>query len=149
MKKFFYKILFFIISFPIVFLLIYLIFQPIFNAEHLLFTFAIHPFDIVSVYPNTWILLKKSYLLSFLISYIIVFNKIFNFFNLNFHLKLKNKISLKKETNSNTISLLVGLFENNPIYIDEKGLYQNILITGTIGTGKTSSAMYPFTRTIN
>lgn len=27
----------------------------------------------------------------------------------------------------------------------ESGLYQNFLITGTIGTGKTSSAMYPFT----
>lgn len=26
------------------------------------------------------------------------------------------------------------------------GLYQNFLITGTIGSGKTSSAMYPFTR---
>ena len=26
----------------------------------------------------------------------------------------------------------------------EKSLYQNILITGTIGSGKTSSAMYPF-----
>lgn len=26
------------------------------------------------------------------------------------------------------------------------GLYQNILITGTIGSGKTSSAMYPFSR---
>lgn len=34
---------------------------------------------------------------------------------------------------------------NEKIYIPEKGLYQNILITGTIGTGKTSSAMYPFT----
>ena len=32
------------------------------------------------------------------------------------------------------------------IYIPEKGLYQNILITGTIGSGKTSSAMYPFTQ---
>lgn len=31
------------------------------------------------------------------------------------------------------------------VQIPEKGLYQNILITGTIGTGKTSSAMYPFT----
>lgn len=30
------------------------------------------------------------------------------------------------------------------IIIPEKGLYQNVLITGTIGTGKTSSAMYPF-----
>ena len=33
-----------------------------------------------------------------------------------------------------------------PIYISEKSLYQNILITGTIGVGKTSSAMYPFTK---
>ena len=28
----------------------------------------------------------------------------------------------------------------------ESGLYQNFLITGTIGSGKTSSAMYPFTK---
>ena len=35
--------------------------------------------------------------------------------------------------------------DNKELYIPEKGLYQNILITGTIGTGKTSSAMYPFT----
>ncbi len=27
----------------------------------------------------------------------------------------------------------------------KNGLYQNIFITGTIGSGKTSSAMYPFT----
>ena len=32
-----------------------------------------------------------------------------------------------------------------PVFIPEKGLFQNILITGTIGSGKTSSSMYPFT----
>ena len=38
-------------------------------------------------------------------------------------------------------------FNNNKnIYIPENGLYQNFLITGTIGSGKTSSAMYPFTK---
>ena len=36
--------------------------------------------------------------------------------------------------------------KNNIISIPESGLYQNFLITGTIGSGKTSSAMYPFTR---
>ena len=30
-------------------------------------------------------------------------------------------------------------------FFGEKSLYQNILITGTIGSGKTSSCMYPFT----
>lgn len=43
--------------------------------------------------------------------------------------------------------LFVGKNESdNLVYIPEKSLYQNILITGTIGTGKTSSCMYPFTR---
>ena len=32
------------------------------------------------------------------------------------------------------------------IAIPEKSLYQNILITGTIGSGKTSCCMYPFTK---
>ena len=34
---------------------------------------------------------------------------------------------------------------NENIFLPESGLYQNFLITGTIGSGKTSSAMYPFT----
>lgn len=43
--------------------------------------------------------------------------------------------------------LLIGKdLNNNLIYIPEKSLYQNILITGSIGSGKTSSAIYPFTQ---
>ena len=43
--------------------------------------------------------------------------------------------------------MFVGVDENNSkVYIPEKGLYQNFLITGTIGSGKTSSALYPFTK---
>ncbi len=47
---------------------------------------------------------------------------------------------------SNELSLFIGRNDSNnsSVTIPEKGLYQNILITGTIGTGKTSSAMYPF-----
>lgn len=46
------------------------------------------------------------------------------------------------------MNLLIGtdFFTNENIYIKESGLYQNFLITGTIGSGKTSSAMYPFTK---
>lgn len=56
------------------------------------------------------------------------------------------------------IKLIVGLKHNKLdlqkvkepkwICIGEKGLYQNVLITGTIGTGKTASVMYPFTKQI-
>ena len=43
-------------------------------------------------------------------------------------------------------NLKIGLdSSNNNVFLPLKGLFQNILITGTIGTGKTSSAMYPFT----
>lgn len=43
--------------------------------------------------------------------------------------------------------MLIGtdISTNSKIYIPESGLYQNFLITGTIGSGKTSSTMYPFT----
>lgn len=46
-----------------------------------------------------------------------------------------------------SLQLYIGKDEINnvDIYLPEKSLFQNILITGTIGTGKTSSAMYPFT----
>ena len=49
---------------------------------------------------------------------------------------------------SNHLKLLIGknMKTEELIYLPEKSLYQNILITGTIGTGKTSSAMYPFTK---
>jgi hypothetical protein len=32
------------------------------------------------------------------------------------------------------------------VFIPEKSLYQNIFVCGTIGSGKTSSCMYPFTK---
>ncbi len=56
------------------------------------------------------------------------------------------------------LQLIIGLKHNKLnlkkvkkpkwIIIDEKGLYQNILITGTIGTGKTAAAMYSFAKQI-
>ena len=57
----------------------------------------------------------------------------------------EKKLIKKHSINTEDINLLVGTINNEPIFIPEKGLYQNILITGTIGYGKTSSAMYPFT----
>lgn len=46
-----------------------------------------------------------------------------------------------------SLQLLIGKnSSHHKIYIPESGLYQNFLITGTIGSGKTSSAMYPFTK---
>ena len=58
----------------------------------------------------------------------------------------KEKIS-NDLSNQDTLQLLIGEdLSHHKIFIPEKGLYQNFLITGTIGSGKTSSAMYPFTK---
>ena len=122
MKKFLYKIIFFVTSFLVASLIVYHIFKPIFTANHIIFPYAIHPFDIVSVYPDTWILLKKVYFITFLFSYFILFNKIFNLISLKIP-KISKKISyLEKSKTSNELSLLVGLSDNTPIFINEKGL---------------------------
>ena len=64
--------------------------------------------------------------------------------------KYKNSI-LNNNYNTPSARTPLNLYVGNSaslkkdIYLPEKSLYQNILITGSIGTGKTSSAMYPFT----
>ena len=77
------------------------------------------------------------------------------FFPNNYNEKINDKfpisnINSHKESNfiNNILKLFIGYnySSNSPIYLTEKSLYQNILVTGTIGTGKTSSAMYPFTK---
>ena len=59
--------------------------------------------------------------------------------------KIVNKMNYNTK---NILKIFVGISENskNNIYLLDKSLFQNVLITGTIGTGKTSSAMYPFTK---
>ena len=136
--------LFFAISFSIVLLILLAIFSPILNAKSLLFPFAIHPFDIVKVYPETWKKLKIIYFITSFLSFFILFNKFFNILSSLF-LDIKKPKTLKNNSKTDELSLFIGLSKNLPVHISEKGLFQNVLITGTIGTGKTSSAMYPFT----
>lgn len=118
-------------------------FSPIFKAKSLIFPYAVHPFDICNLYPETWNFIKISYIILFLISYNILLIKIFK--------KIyKKRPKIKKIENKiydDSLKLKIETNENNElIEINENGLYQNIFITGTIGSGKTSSAMYPFTK---
>lgn len=138
MKALFLRLFWLFLSCFLFSIIILIIFMPIFSTNSLIFPYAITPFDICKKYPNMWITIKKLYWCCFFISYFIVFNYIYN--NIQ-----KNLIYPKKSFHSsrptfqpildNSIRLLVGTDLNNiPIYITEKGLYQNILITGTIGS---------------
>ena len=140
------RLLFLSISFSIFTIIMFLIFQEIFYSNNILIDFALHPFNICEKYQNLWQFIKITYVLSFSLSVLIVSNLIYSIiFSKQNNKEIKNTITTYEGT-SDSLNLLIGNnLEGNPVYINEKGLYQNILITGTIGSGKTSSAMYPFT----
>lgn len=123
-----------------------LLFFPIYTTKHLIFYYAIHPFDICIEKSYLWKLIKLLFFIFYILSSIIISNSIYSI-KLN---KAANGKKNKKVTNSiinSDLNLLIGYNkENSPIYLCEKSLYQNILITGTIGSGKTSCAMFPFTK---
>lgn len=148
MNNFIKKLSLILFLFVLINLIIFILFKPIFYSNHILITFCINPFNICEKYPHFWNNFKEVFIISNIISSIIISN----------FLSLKI-LALFKKTNSNNIiipsklnktndslSLLVGLDNNNnKVYIPEKGLFQNILVTGTIGSGKTSSLLYPLT----
>lgn len=131
----------------ILFILGIIIFFPIYLSNNLIFPYAIHPFNICTTYPIFWNNIKILFIITYIFSSIIISNLIY----IKIY-KKKKKLSIinnhiKLDLSISNFNLYIGYDEkNNDIYIPEKSLYQNILITGTIGTGKTSSAMYPFTR---
>lgn len=137
------RLLFLAFTFIIAFCIMLFIFKNIFCSNDILIDFAIHPFNICEKYPDLWNFIKITYLLSYSINILIIFNMIYSAI---FHPK-ENQISNDNSTiPTSDLNLLIGYNQNQQnIYINKNGLYQNILITGTIGSGKTSSAMYPFT----
>ena len=145
MKKYSKIILIYFVALLIGVAFIYLVFMPIFYAKSLIFPYAIHPFDICKVYPKIWLLIKRLYIITFIISYSILLIKILKKFKSKY-VENNNTSVIEDYKLNNEINLVVGTnTKNEYVKISEKGLYQNIFITGTIGSGKTSSAMYPFT----
>lgn len=134
-------ILFFLCSFCFtIFNLV--IFYPIFTSNNITISFAIHPFNICDKYPAFWHFFKIFYILALVvancsISYMLIKNLI--------HLPTPSLEQTHPQLNSN-LCLTIGYSQNQnqDIILPDKSLYQNILITGTIGSGKTSSAIYPF-----
>ena len=138
------------------------IFRPIYEATEVIIPYGIHPFDICTKNPELWQIIKITYIFTSSISFFLIGHFVYtriilkliqflkNIKSNSIEKNNKNKIANKNMKSNNfkkSLFLKVGKDENkNIVYIPESGLYQNFLITGTIGSGKTSSAMYPFTR---
>ena len=144
----FLKKLLFILSFLCISIfLFYHILYPVFTSDTVIVSYGLEPFNIVSSQANLWKTLKILYIITFIFSNIIYSNILYSKIFINFSKKEINGSSFPEKSELN---LLIGFDEKSKqnIYVTESGLYQNFLITGTIGTGKTSSAMYPFTEQI-
>lgn len=120
------------------------ILQPIFQAKELIITYGLKPFDICESNAKLWQYIKIMYVITFFSSNLICSNLIYN----KIPIKKKTEKHLDIKNKDEELNLLIGYNQKTKekIYIPKSGLFQNFLITGTIGSGKTSSAMYPFTK---
>lgn len=153
-KKLFIIILYSILSC----ICLYILFYPIYFSSEIIIPFGLHPFDIYEKNSDIWTFLKSTFIFLSFFSNLIIFNFFINKYNfiIEKFISLLTLKSKKEKINHNfnpileneqKIKLIIGKEINSQknIIIPQSGLFQNFLITGTIGTGKTSSAMYPFT----
>lgn len=151
-KKFFHKLFFCFIFWFILCLIGFILFKPIYLSNSIIIPYSLHPYDICITKPDLWRTIKIWFIIFYIISSIIYSNFLYSLFFRKYlinkeKIDKKNNNLIKPISNSKNLFLFVGKNENdNLVYIPEKSLYQNILITGTIGSGKTSSCMYPFTK---
>ena len=144
------KKLFFILFITLFFLLFYLEISFFYSFLLVDFVYLDLGFEVFFIEGLLWQNIKILFVLfAFLSVLIMSMNISFSISNSRFIKSIFNKHKNNNlERDSNSLQLVVGLNKESgkTLAIPEYGLFQNILITGTIGSGKTSSAMYPFTK---
>lgn len=138
------RFIFTIIYLTLISICFYQLFFPIYQATEIVVSFGLHPSDIYYDNPLFWKYLKTSFIFFHIFSNLIILNSLISRLQI---FETSTVLQDKKDNNISSLQLLIGknILNQKNIYLPESGLYQNFLITGTIGTGKTSSAMYPFT----
>ena len=133
------KLIVFLITTSI-FVVFLLFLIPILSTNSLIFPYSVHPFDIVKSFPKLWLYIKVIYCVNLFITIFLITNSIYIHFKYNkINTKKTNYNSIKTDyEDNNSFNLLIGTnyINNDKIYVSEKGLYQNILVTGTIGSRK-------------
>ena len=116
------------------------LFEEFLFSSYISYNSGIFLFDFIVDNQTLWLFTRFLFIFTaFSASFAISYSLLRSYFISSFSNKNINKVPV--------FGLLAGRdSDNNDVYIDDKSLYKNILITGSIGSGKTSSAMYPFTR---
>lgn len=141
-----YKVFFDIIFVSIVILLIKIAFTYKFLVSSFLYISIFNKnIDISSILEGNYNTFKVIYYLSFFIFINVITYKLFKskFFQTVIQKNKSNILNNGGLTNANfsinEINIDIGSNGNKKAFLNEKGLYQNVLITGSIGSGKTSS----------
>ena len=133
----------------LLFLFIIILFTPIFTATSLIFPYSLSKFDIIVEYPIVWKYIKIIYLIN---CFVTIYLTVFSFNKFIYTLKIKVPKKAKPESNllNNNFSLLLGISDKTSqnVYLQEKGLYQNILVTGTIGSRQNCFCNVSFIKTV-
>ena len=88
LKKIIYILLGFFLSCLLFLCILTFLFLPILTTDSLIFPYALNPFDICKLYPDTWYIIKILYFCSFILCYLIIYIYIINKFN--FFIKMQN-----------------------------------------------------------
>lgn len=140
LKPLYYKIFFISILVLSILFFNYSIFSELYQLSTISFEFF---GEILTISPTIWNTLKSLSWFSLTVSWLFIGSSLSRVL---FPSPIKTVPSHTISSTSQKLSLSIGydISTHSLIRIPENGLYQNILITGTIGSGKTSSAMYPF-----
>lgn len=119
-------------------------FHQIILDDIFILQFGSFALNVPSSNPILWENIKLIFLIFAFLANLITFNYLIE--QLLSVLKHSSTHILKYPV-SDSLNLVIGQKSDSleKVFIPEKGLFQNILITGAIGSGKTSSAMYPIT----
>ena len=143
-KSFIQKKIYILIIFISIFSLKFSISYSFFKTNFLYIKIFNKNIDLISFFSNN---LKNS---NNIIIFKLIYYILFSFFLINIIIKINSiidnqkkekKIQKEKSLFDSQIKVNIGKVEKEKVFIYEKGLYQNVLITGSIGSGKTSSAI--------
>lgn len=126
--------------------ILFMIFYPLYTSSNITINLPSGPFNICPKHSDLWEKLKILYLIFFVVSNFIYSNLIYPLlFN-------KNNTKIPKSQKTQMQDLHLNIMNNStstPLIIPKEGLYQNILITGTIRYRKNKFCYVPIYKAIN
>ena len=141
-RRFLFIIVFLVISLYIA----YITFYPLYISSDININFPSGSFNIYPDHSSLWEKIKILYLIFFVISDLIYSNLIYQ----KLFTKINKKITKLQKIQMQDLHLtIINNSTDTPLIIPKEGLYQNILITGTIRYRKNKLSNVSFYKTIN